>query len=265
MDNKTVYIVLVWAEDVGKFAKDCQTKGVPKEINRVVILGEELKVGDLKALGELKGLAYDIDNEYSKNRSLSEIFLLGSCATKREGDVQTGLAFYAPPSKEALEVAKNTGIPVVSVSQLGKAKSEQTKTRTARKATSNKERNPSKESLKQTEEIEVASVSAEGILKGTTETKKKAAAVTCSKKSDLSPMQEKIKEILSKSGLAKDDALLFLTNESLANMEKAVRDALDEKIGFPFQLQMHFGKNSEVLTRLLAKDFKNLRKIGGVL
>lgn len=111
----TIYDLLVWAEDVGKFSKEYLEKSNHTMIDKVFILGDALKIGDLKALQEIKDLTYEIDTECIANRSMTEIFLLGRCyeQSKNTGKI-IGLVSFTSLAKETLEFAKNIGIPTLT-------------------------------------------------------------------------------------------------------------------------------------------------------
>lgn len=241
------YNLLVWSEDVSKFIKECTDKGIPKEINKLIILGSELKVDDLKALSKID-ISYSIDNKYSDSKNLTEVFLLGMCFSEEtEFTERIGLAGFSPLSKEVMDIAKVSNIPVINWTSL------------KGKISTRKPKNPSKTDSNKTTEAKKAPVKEkEASTKKNTPIKEKPIKET--------PIKEKskkglsIKDLIMNSSLSPEQKKYFTEESALERVKNAVEHASDENIGLPFQLKMAFGESGAALEALLKKNFKALRK-----
>lgn len=236
------YSVLVWAEDAGAFAKECQSKGFPKEIERLFILGEELKICDFKLLNEVVPIPYVLDREIAKDKVFSEIFMLGRCAEYNEiNGLSNGFITYKLCDKKTAEIAKTAGISILQWNQLFKNKST-----TKKQETKPVKKKPITEE-KPAETMEIP--------------KKRTPKQSISPK-EYSSLCEELASLIKDSTINSKTKEFYLSLERLKNLETVIKNASDENIGLPFQLQMYFGKDGELILGLLKKHFKKLKKIG---
>lgn len=240
--DKVTYNVLIWAEDIGKFAKDVLEKKMPANIENVIVLGNEIKVTDLKALQQIEGLLPEIDNEYTGNKRDTELVMLGRCIEQGKNTKNiVGLMSFTSLDKEVQEVAKKMGIPIVGWRAL------KDKTPAAKKVTTRKRKESPKE---------------EKIKEPKTPKEKKANTL----KEDSSPKHENketkiISTLINKSNMNQEDKDFFSKPENIALIKEAVDKASDVKIGFPFQLQMRFGTDkAQKLNIISEKMYASLRK-----
>lgn len=248
MNKKT--IVFVWAEDVGNFAKELQTKTLSKDTESIVVLGSELKISDWKSLQETNNgdIILEVDNEYSVYKKDTEIAMLGRCYEKSKlENCEICIAPFATFDKDTQEMAKRMGIATAPCFET-KTKSSITKKRQPKKSVT-KEPN-----LETYEDVSPT--------KGNSK-KKKPDNKTKTLDLKAEPAHELIGEILQESGLSKKDKEFFLAPNHIEMIASAAIQASDEKIGFPFQLQMRFGaENAKKLESVAGKLYKALRKEG---
>ena len=232
MDTK--YVALVWTDDIANFSKEFEKTSLPKEIERLVVVGANIRVEDLLKLRELEGVDYDIFPVFGP-KTLTEIYFLGRCqATAEKEAEEIGLAGYSPLDKETLEFAKNAQIPVANFKQLKNAPSQR------------QPKSKSGESKKNT---------------GETKPDKKQPLVTETKKKTKSTgVLKSIEQVLKKSGLSQETYAFFTEEKNTLVIKDAIKNAFDAKIGLPFQLKMRFGNKSSLIESALVENFEKLRK-----
>lgn len=238
------YILLLWTEDIAKFVKEYANKVNTVSFIKTIILGNQLKVEDYKALNSLENFVYEIDEEYSINRNISEVFVFGKCVeyAKIKKDTITFVT-YQNASKELLDLGKNINFPILSYSQLIKTPIK----KEIMKKESTKKEVPVKEK-KGVVTLQIKKTESSTIKKNGNSTKK--------------DIKEEIKKIIMKSTLEESQKEFFLKDSSIENIKKSILNASDISIGLPFQLQMHFGTNGKQIESFIQKKFDFLKGLG---
>lgn len=256
-----IYNVLVWANETGKFANDfIQKARLPFSINRIWILGNEMKIEDLKAVKSVEntGIQIVIDEDMFQDKRDTELFMLGKCAAERESESslsELGLALYSPADKSVVEVAKKLGISVTTWSNLCSAKQSGTK---AKKNVSKKPESVSKNS---------DTTVTEKPTKNTVKEKKVSKAVSTNLEENKPRTSSKavnndVSKILKSAKLPKQIANL-LDDKKISEIEKAIARASDAEIGLPMLLSMFSGfseEDAKEIAKALAPQFKILKE-----
>lgn len=244
-----MYNVLVWASEAGKFAKEfCIKQKVAECINKILILGNEMRIEDLKALNiiENSGVPVVIDEDVFGAKRDTELFILGKCAAEREFNdslSDLGLVTYSSADKSTVEAAKRLNLPLITWTGLNNTKQQTSRTRNVTKKTETK--------------TTVARTKKEAILR---ETEKEISANT---KVSIQKNNSTIGKLLKNAKLPKEITGL-LTQEMLHNIERAVNNASDPEIGLPMLIKMYCGFTEEIskqIAKVIAPEFKTLKSM----
>ena len=245
-----MYNVLVWAADAGKFAKDfCINQKCVDDINKIWVLGNELRIEDLKALNNVEafGVSVVIDEDVFGIKRDTELFVLGKCAAERDANKSQsdlGLAVYTAADKSTVEASKKLGISLINWAGLNNVKQSAGKSKNTKKKIA-------------TTPIETQTTATH---KETTKKDTKNEISQSSKVNNIKTNSTIVK-ILKSTKLSKEITSL-LTKEALDNIEKAINNASDPEIGLPMLIKIYCGFTEEIskqIANAIAPEFKVLK------
>lgn len=240
-------ILFLWAQDVSKFTSLVQS--IDKDsVSRILILGNEIKMEDLKALQALQ-MEFEVDSADLEEKELSEVFILGQVYERH-----CGLLLCSPLSKKASDFAKRMGIPtelLLPKKNTGKKTGIVKKEKTKKVSVPSKEESPVKQ-VASLEQEEKGTSSKPGKKPEAEQTPPRTETSTVKREAPLLAMIEQ-------SRMTPEEKKFFSKPGNLSMLEDVIRKAPTVE-SLPFQLKMTFGEKALAMEMVLKKQFEKVKK-----
>lgn len=255
-------IVLIYANEFSKVAKDFWKDVSAQEVQEIVIAGDFLKMEDLRMLQEITATVTApvvFDSVIPEQRDLYEAFLLGkACALGAE------LSTCKQVSKAALEMYKNhisKAVPVLSVEKKKKAavRKKETNIQDSEKDQDSKDEKQEDPD----EDPDFSSTSLFGNVEKPAKVPKKRVKRAIIQenpvmKGNLAKERgEALRSIIMKTQMSKADKEFFTTPGNLAMLEDVILRSTKETMGF--SLHMTFGDKGEIIFPIVKENWEILR------
>lgn len=245
------YIVLVWAADTGKFVQENITK-LSKE--QIVIVGNSLKMDDLKALQNMHLENIVFDSVEPEKKEQYELFLLGKASA-----LSCGFLIYGNGSKAVTDMAKAVGVELISFQKFisGEEKTVRERKKKDTPAPLKEKTTPPAEDTVSIPEVkkEALEKSEKTVRTKKTEDKKEISVSGSSskKKADM------ILQLIEESKLSKEEKEFFSTPGKLSMLEEVIKASNESSLKLQVQFMFGDSKGQAVLP-ILEKNFKKLKK-----